>query len=94
MEYRGEVRIPEQEKHQPDPMLQMSVGRMGGTATTLAAVVATLVLGVVLYGLNGGNRQEQAVSPPSSQSAHPQSGGQPSPANPSGPRANESGVKE
>ena len=86
--------MPEQEKNQPDPMLQLSAGRMGGSAITLAAIVAAVVVGVVLYGLSSPNRTEQIPPSPSAQSAHPQGGGQPGPANPSGPRANESGTKE
>jgi hypothetical protein len=86
---RNEPVIPEQEKHQPDPMLQMSVGRMSGGAMTLAAIV----LGVVFYGLSSPNRTEQAPSSPAAQSAHPQSGGRPGPASPGAPRANESGTK-
>jgi|SRR5690242_3049553 negative regulator of sigma E activity len=90
---RNEPVIPEQEKHQPDPMLQMSVGRMSGGAMTLAAIVAAVVLGVVFYGLSSPNRTEQAPPSPAAQSAHPQSGGQPGPASPGAPRANESGTK-
>jgi hypothetical protein len=85
--------MPEQEKHQPDPMLQLSVGRMGGGAITLVAIVAAVVLGVVLYGLSSPNRTEQTPPSPSVLSAHPQGGGQPGSASPSGPRANESGTK-
>ena len=48
--YRSERGIREQEKQQPDPMLQKSTGRMGGGTITIAAVV----LGVVFYGLNAG----------------------------------------
>ena len=90
---RNEPVMPEQEKHQPDPMLQMSVGRMSGGAMTLAAIVAAVVLGVVFYGLSSPNRTEQAPPSPAAQSAHPQSGAQPGPASPGAPRANESGTK-
>ena len=38
---RNEPVIPEQEKHQPDPMLQMSVGRMSAGAVT--RVIGTVV---------------------------------------------------
>ena len=90
--YRSERGIPEQEKQQPDPMLQMSTGRMGGGTITIAAVAAAIVLGVVFYGLNAGFRTDQA-SPGAAQSARPQAGGNSGTANPGPPRANESGVK-
>ena len=73
--YRSDQAIPEQEKHQPDSMLQMSTGRMGGAAVMLAAIVAAVVLGVVFYGLNTGSQTEQTSSFPPAQSAHPQAGG-------------------
>jgi hypothetical protein len=60
--YLDEHRIPIQEKHQPDPMLQMSVGRMGSGAVTLAAVVAAVVLGIVFYGLSGASAASQTSS--------------------------------
>jgi len=67
--------IRSKKKHQPDPMLQMSIGRMGAGAVTLAAIVAVVVLGVAFYGLNASSRIEQAASSPSAQSAQPQAGG-------------------
>ena len=63
------------------------------SALAVFAIVAAVVLGVVLYGLSSPNRSEQTPPSPSAQSAHPQGGGQPGPASPSGPRANESGTK-
>jgi hypothetical protein len=71
--YRSERDIPEQEKQQPDPMLQMSTGGMGGSTITIAAVVAAVLLGVVFYGLNAGFKSEQASSG-ATQSGHPQAG--------------------
>jgi hypothetical protein len=79
--YGRERDLPEEEKH--------STGRMGGGTVMLAAVVAALVLGVVLYGVNAGGRSEQATA----QSTHPRAGGNSGAANPGPPRANESGVK-
>jgi hypothetical protein len=91
------TRLPAQEAQQPDPMLQMSVGRIGAGGLTLVAVVAALILAVVFYGLSGGGRAEQAAAapppPPAAQSAKPQAGGKSGAATPSAPRANESGVK-
>ena len=41
------------ESHQPDPMLQMSTGRMGGGGLALVALGVVVILGIVFYGLNG-----------------------------------------
>jgi hypothetical protein len=46
------AKLPPQVTNQPDPAMQLSVGRMGGGAITLVAVVSAIILGVVLYGLN------------------------------------------
>jgi hypothetical protein len=54
-------------------MLQMSIGGLGAGALA-AAIVAAVVLGVVFYGLNSGNRTEQAASLPSTQVRTPQAG--------------------
>jgi hypothetical protein len=49
------AKLPMQEKKQPDPFLQMSTGRLGIGGVTLFALAAVVILGVVLYGLNGNN---------------------------------------
>jgi hypothetical protein len=41
------------EKNQPDPMLQMSTGRMGSGGISLIAIAVVVILAVVFYGLNG-----------------------------------------
>ena len=44
--------LPTQEKHQPDPLLQISAGRMGAGGVTLVALGIALILGFVFWGLN------------------------------------------
>lgn len=90
---RTASRMPAQESHQPDPMLQMTTGRMGAGGITLAAFVAAVILGVVFYGLNGGGRSDQTVAAPPPPNAQPQAGGNTGPAPPGTPQANQSGVK-
>lgn len=46
------AKLPPQETEQPDPGLQLSVGRVGAGSITLVAVVCAVILAVVLYGLN------------------------------------------
>lgn len=46
------ARLPPTETEQPDPMMQLSVGRVGAGSVTLAALVGAVILAVVLYGLN------------------------------------------
>jgi len=51
-----QTKLPSQVENQPDPFLQLSTERSyGGGAIALLGVVAALILGVVLYGLNGSN---------------------------------------
>jgi len=89
-------KLPSEEKNQPDPLLQMTTGRMGAGGITLMAIGAILILAVVFYGLNGGKRGEQttATAPPPIHNAQPQAGGKGGAATPGPPRANQkSGVK-
>jgi hypothetical protein len=58
--------LPIPVKEQPDPMLQMSTGRMGAGALTLVAIVAVFILAVVFYGLNSGTGGSGTTSPVSS----------------------------
>ncbi len=46
------ARLPPQERQQPDPVLQLSVGRLGAGSVTLVAIAAAIIIAVVLYGLN------------------------------------------
>jgi hypothetical protein len=90
----GDLRrtMPEEEKHQPDPMLQMSTGDIGAGGIALVGLVSAVVLGIVLYGLNAGEK-EQAASAPAAQNVNPQDGGNSDAGTPGAPRANQSGVK-
>jgi hypothetical protein len=69
--------LPPQERRQPDPALQLSVGRLGGGAIALVAVVAALILAVVFYGLNSAGPNAQDVGTPPKVAAAPQAGGAP-----------------
>jgi hypothetical protein len=90
----GDLRgtMPEEEKHQPDPMLQMSTGDIGAGGIALVGLVSAVVLGIFLYGLNAGEK-EQTASAPALQNANPQDGGNSGAATPGAPRANQTGVK-
>ena len=73
--------LPIDETNHPDPMMQLSVGRVGAGSLTLVGVAAALILGVVFYGLNSPAPNTQAsASPPSA----PAAAGQAGPAAPSG----------
>ncbi len=76
-EERLAASLPPQERRQPDPALQLSVGRLGGGAITLVAVVAAFILAVVLYGLNSPGPNAQDVGTPPKTAAAPQAGGNP-----------------
>ncbi len=83
--------LPMTETQQPDPMLQLTTGRMGAGGITLVACAAALIIGLVFYGLNTG--KEPASTSPASHSSQPQAAGGSGPAAPGAPRSNESGVK-
>jgi hypothetical protein len=87
------AKLPIQETQQPDPMLQMSTGRVGAVGLTLTAIVVAAILSVVFYGLNSAGTAEQTAAAPASHSAQPAAAGNSSAATPSAPRANPSGVK-
>lgn len=55
------------ERNQPDPMLQMSTGRMGSGGMSLVAIAVVVILAVVFYGLNG--RMHGTASSPQQQPA-------------------------
>jgi hypothetical protein len=75
------AKLPTQVKEQPDPFLQMSTGRVGAGGITLAACIVVLVLGVVLYGLNGrGTEQSAGTAPASAPAAAGTSGAPTTPA--------------
>ncbi len=91
------ARLPTQEVHQPDPMLQISTGWVGAGGITLAALAIAVILGIVFYGLNGRETTQQTAAvppnPPAAQSMKPAAGGKGGAATPGAPRANTSGVK-
>ena len=65
----------------------------GAGAITLFALASAVVLGIVFYGLNGGETQRTASAPAAASSAHPQAGGNSGAATPGASRTNENGVK-
>ena len=50
------------ERDQPDPSLQLSVGRVGAGGITLVAVLCAIIIGVVLWGLNSPAPNAQDVN--------------------------------
>jgi len=74
--------LPPQVKEQPDPMLQMSVGRIGARAVTLVAVIAAVILAVVFYGLNSPPPANKNAGTPVSAATSPAGGNQGAPATP------------
>ncbi len=44
--------LPLQEKEQPDPMLQVTTGRIGAGGLTLFAIAAIAILCIVFFGLS------------------------------------------
>ncbi|HTV34793.1 MAG TPA: hypothetical protein VMF12_00050 [Xanthobacteraceae bacterium] len=83
-EERLASKLPLPETDQPDPMLQLSVGRLGAGSVTLAAAFGAIILGVVLYGLNSPAPNPQDVAGTKSAPAAPDAGGKLGPAAPSG----------
>lgn len=83
--------LPPQETNQPDPVLQLSIGRAGTGAVTLVALVCAVILGVVLYGLNSPTPNPQVASVPRPAPSAPAAGGKSGPAIPSAPETNNSG---
>lgn len=67
--------LPPQETNQPDPVLQLSVGRLGAGSITLVAVLAAIILSVVFYGLNSPAPNAREVGTPPSASSAPAAGG-------------------
>jgi hypothetical protein len=56
--------LPIDETDQPDPMLQMTTGRIGPGGITLVAVVIACVVAVVFYALNSSTSHQQTVAAP------------------------------
>lgn len=68
------AKMPVQERNQPDPVLQLSVGRLGASAITLVAIIAAVIVAVVFYGLNSPAPNAQDVGTPKSVAAGPVAG--------------------
>jgi len=75
-------RLPTQEVNQPDPVLQLSVGRLGAGPIALLGVICAVILAVVLYGLNSPAPNTQDVGTPPSAASSPAAGGKGGPARP------------
>ena len=63
--------VAPQERQQPDPALQLSVGRVGAGIVALVAVVCAFIVGVVLWGLNSPAPNAQDVGTAASASTNP-----------------------
>lgn len=85
------TQLPPQERQQPDPVLQLSVGRLGAGAVTLAAVIAAIILGVVFYGLNDPIPTAQHTGAATTASSAPAAGGKGGPAAPGGQQTGNTG---
>ena len=70
-EQRLAANLPPQEREQPDPSLQLSVGRVGAGGITLVAVLCAIIIAVVLWGLNSPVPNAQDVSTAASSSTNP-----------------------
>jgi hypothetical protein len=70
-EERLAANLPHQERKQPDPALQLSVGRVGAGGITLVAVACAIIIAVVLWGLNSPAPNAQDVNTAASSSANP-----------------------
>ena len=76
-------KLPPLETQQPDPILQLSVGRLGAGTVTLVAAIAALILGVVLYGLNSSAPPPHRVATQNSLASPAAAGAKAAPAAPS-----------
>ena len=83
-------RLPPQESNQPDPLLQLSIGNRRGGAVALIALICIVIIGVVLYGLNGPTPETHKAGAPVTQSA-PATAGQSAPAGPPKAQADKNG---
>jgi hypothetical protein len=83
--------LPPQEAAQPDPVLRLSFGKLGGGTLALVAAICAVILGIVFYGLNGPIRNEQTAGAPMAASPAPAARGKSGPAIPSAPQTRNSG---
>ena len=63
--------LPRHERNQPDPAMQLSVGRVGTGGITLVALVCAIIIGVVLWGLNSPAPNARDAGPAASASTNP-----------------------
>jgi len=75
-------RLPAQERNQPDPVLQLSVGRLGAGPIALVAIIAAIILAVVFYGLNSPAPNTHDVATPKTAASAPAAAGGANPAAP------------
>ncbi|MGH6672406.1 MAG: hypothetical protein ACRECV_10600 [Xanthobacteraceae bacterium] len=90
-EERLAAKLPIAETDQPDPMLQIGVGRVGAGSITLVGVIAAIILGVVLYGLNSPAPNAEAAATPPNAAAAPAAAGKPGPAAATGQQTGKTG---
>ncbi len=70
-EERLAASMPAQVTNQPDPALQLSVGRVGSGSIALVAVVCAIIVGVVLWGLNSPAPNAKDVNTAASATTNP-----------------------
>lgn len=70
-EERLAAKVGPQVSEQPDPALQLSVGRVGAGSITLVAVVCAIIVGVVLWGLNSPAPNAKDVNTAASATTNP-----------------------
>ncbi len=79
--------LPAPETEQPDPMMQMTTGRMGAGSVTLVTLGIVFIVAVVFYGLNSiGTREHTAAAPPATHQAEPGAGGKSGAPTPTAPQ--------
>lgn len=64
-------KVPNQEKHRPDLMLQMTPRQVQTAIITSGSFAAAIILAAVFYRLNGHSTAGQAAAPPSAHPAKP-----------------------
>lgn len=70
-EKRMAANVVPQEAQQPDPAMQLSVGRVGAGSIALVAVICAFIIGVVLWGLNSPAPNAKDVNTAASATTNP-----------------------